>query len=406
MKFKIYYCIFLIICLFYPFLYVYEAISIRHIAAVVMIVWLIMIGEFKIDKFVKIFCIFLFFYGLSSIVTGFGSEYINKLFGTYLSCIAFYMSTKTMIIKYDSLKWVVYLILCIAIVDAIVTIGQFFNNPIARGVTLLLRVQNVDELLWEKYESGGGLMGVAAGGLLGDIENGYFLSAATILSLFNMKNGKIGIINWALFIFLFFALFATQERAGLGMGVLCCGTYIFINTKEYRSNIWIIALFVVFAVYFGGQYLSSIVDIDSTRYGLEGSDMGGRKELSSGAWSYILSNPLGGAFDFFAKGNREPHNFIANSFLYGGILGGLVVIAIIFSQLVRITKIIVKSFRSHKYSYSIVVFSLMYLAYTGNSAFHNLSLATGADMFFLLWGAIVGLSISETSKGELKTMKK
>ena len=311
-----------------------------------------------------------------------------------------------MIIKYDSLKWVVYLILCIAIVDAIVTIGQFFNNPIARGVTLLLRVQNVDELLWEKYESGGGLMGVAAGGLLGDIENGYFLSAATILSLFNMKNGKIGIINWALFIFLFFALFATQERAGLGMGVLCCGTYIFINTKEYRSNIWIIALFVVFAVYFGGQYLSSIVDIDSTRYGLEGSDMGGRKELSSGAWSYILSNPLGGAFDFFAKGNREPHNFIANSFLYGGILGGLVVIAIIFSQLVRITKIIVKSFRSHKYSYSIVVFSLMYLAYTGNSAFHNLSLATGADMFFLLWGAIVGLSISETSKGELKTMKK
>ena len=249
-------------------------------------------------------------------------------------------------------------------------------------------------------------MGVAAGGLLGDIENGYFLSAATILSLLNIKNGKIGIINWALFIFLFFALFATQERAGLGMGVLCCGTYIFINTKENRSNIWAIALFVVFAVYFGGQYFSSIIDIDTTRYGLEGSDMGGRKELSSGAWSYILSNPLGGAFDFFAKGNREPHNFIANSFLYGGILGGLVVIAIIFSQLVRITRIVVKSLSSHKYSYSIVVFSLMYLAYTGNSAFHNLSLVTGSDMFFLLWGAIVGLSISEVSKGELKPIKK
>lgn len=391
MKFKFFYILFFITSLFYPFAYVVGPISVRHIMAAIMLVWLIVIKEFRMDKFLWGYSFFLLLYGLSSILTGFGGEFLSKLLGTYLACVTFYMSTKTMIVKYNALKWIIVAILAVACIDALVTIGQFFNNPIAKGVTLLLRVQNVDDILWEKYDSGGALGGVAAAGLLGDIQNGYFLSAAVILSLLNISSGKIRIINWLLFVYLFFALFVTQERSGLLFGAFSCFIYIVINTRFHRRNIIIILAAIIFALYYGGSYIGNLIDIDNTRYGMLGSDMGGRSELSQGVWQYLLHNPLGGALEFFAEGNREPHNFMANSFLYGGIFGGVILMAIILWQMIVVFRIVYNSAFKIPYSSVLVVFSLMYFAYTGSSAFHNLSLPTGCEMFFIIWGVVSAL---------------
>lgn len=388
--FKILYTLFLVVSAIFSRVMLVGPISVRHVMAVVMMVYCIVIGEFKSDKFIKWYLVFLFFYALSNIVTGYTVEVLSKLFGTYFPALILYLATKTMIQKYDGINWIVYTVLAIAILDSVVTIGQFYNNPIARTICEFLRGDEFKEDLYVYYERHENLQGRSAAGLLGAVLNGYFLSAVCILGLYN-KEGKPKVINWALFMFFAFALFLVQERSGLYFGLLCVFIYVFLTSVTNKKSIITIMLVLPIVLFLIARHGSSLVSLDDTRYVTQAMDGGGRESLAAGGWLFLEHHPLGGIMEFHALGNRDSHNAVTNAFLFGGIFGGIVVLSIIFAQLWAIIKILYKSFQQRRYSFALIVFSLMYLDFTLNSFFHNASLMSGNFLFFLAWGVIVSL---------------
>lgn len=402
--FQIFYSILLVVGLLYQFIYVTGTVSIKHLCFLIMFFWLVKMKEIKVSGSFWLFVIYLGCFGLSCLYTGYGSVYVNKLFGTYLGCLVLYCSTKTMISKYNAIGYIIYTLLVIAVVDSIVTIGQFYNNPIASTIFNILNVSsNLEADMLEKYESSGGaISGLTAGGLLGGLQNGYFLSAALLLAFYN-KEGEIKIYNWILGGVIYLGLFFTQERAGFYFGTIILLLYIFLNTSRNKKNIITILFIGVFLLILGDDLLYRFVDFENTRYGILESDMGGRSNLSAGSWDYVLSHPFGGAYSFFARGNRMPHNFIANSFLYGGILGGFFIMLLIFGQIWKSIRIYIDTIKKNTYSLTLIMFILLYLVYTLNSGFHNPCLATGTELFFVWWGCVEALMKKENINKKYKS---
>lgn len=354
---------------------------------IVMLIMLVNVGNIKLDRFLKYYFIYLFFYILSNVLTGYVGELIMKLVGTYLAAITLYLSTKKMVLKFNAGIWVIYTILTVAIFDAIITIGQFYGNPIALTIPDLVGINNLKEETMDSYLRLGVLHGKVVGGIVGEVYNGYFLCAASVLALYNNSN-KIKIINWALCLFLLFSLFLVQERSGLYFGLFCVVIYILINSNNKRHSFANLILFGLILVLVAWK-VSGLVSFDEMRYNELGLDEGGRNELAAETWDFIAHNLFGGEMFYHSLRIRDPHNVLANSFLFGGIIGGTIVFIIIIVQIFMIVKILREAFLNKMYNSSKVIFALLYLTYTLNSFFHNPSLPAGVAMFFVCWGMVV-----------------
>ena len=221
MLFKIIYVIYLIVSLFFASFEITSSISLRHIMTVVMFLLCIYERGVKFDKFLKWYILFLVFYGLSCILTGFEMVFFRNLIGTFFAAIVIYMATTIMIRKYNWGNVIITTILALAVINSFVAIGQFYGNQYAIGLTTLFQFNLTDELV-DLYESQRDFHGRYVGGLLDIVLNGYFLSAASVLALYN-KKGKITILNWIVFAIIFYALFLCQERSGL------CYVLLFIS---------------------------------------------------------------------------------------------------------------------------------------------------------------------------------
>ena len=77
------------------------------------------------------------------------------------------------------------------------------------------------------------------------------------------------------------------------------------------------------------------------RYSSTGIDDERRVRIAIDAIKWLFSYPAGGANYFYKMGGLYPHNVIINAFLYGGIIGGCILIGILFKQLFKIGDIII-----------------------------------------------------------------
>lgn len=392
MKFKIAFSIYLIICLLYPVVPLLGPISIRHAFTLVMLVWCIYEKGVVFDKFQKWFAVFLFFSFLGSSITGYFSYFAGSLIGTYLAAFVMYWSAKIIINKYNGVKWVIFIILLIAVINGLTAIGQFYGNPIATYLPQSLRI-NLGEDMLEFYEKYDDFHGRYVGGLLGIVSSGYFLSGACVLSLYNPE-GKKKIYNWLLFAFLFFALFLVQERSGVLAAILGATLFLLMNVAQRKSTIFSVVSIALASIVFFYFYGSRMLNVEEMRYYTVGFDYD-RFQLASNGWMYLLNNPFGGIEAFHAAGNRDPHLIFVLVFLYGGLFGGIVATGILVSQIVKIIRILKESYFKKNHSNVLIVFSIVYLCHTINSFLHNASLFTGDIMFFVLWAIVVALCEKE-----------
>ena len=398
MKFKIAYVIFLIVCLLYPKLLVLGPISLRHILTVVMLVWCVFEKGFKFDKFLKWFCVFLFFSALGAMATGYASAFFGRFFGTYLAAIAMYLSTKVVIKNHNGSRWVLSAILIVAVLNALTAIGQFYGAPIATVLPQLLGIDMSEEML-EFYEKTEDFHGTYVGGLMGIVTSGYFLSGACILALYNKKNA-ITVFNWLLFAFVFYALFLVQERSGLATAILGTFLYIMVNLVNSKNALLRLVIIFIIAVVVISRFGGGLVNLEEMRYSTMGFTDQGRANLSMNGWHYFIDNLLGGIDAYHAAGNRDPHTIFVNAFLHGGVFGGLVVLIIVFTQLVKVMRILYQSYRKKSHSLLLNAFSIASFCYILNSFFHNASVASGDVMIFLLWGAVTVLLEMEESAND------
>lgn len=388
MRFKILFCLYLVISLFYGVVPVFGAITVRHLFTLLMLIVCFREGEVKLDKFLKWYMVFLFFYVLIEVVSGYSSIVFNKLIGTYLASITLYMATKIMIKKYDAGNLIILVLVVCGLVNSVVAIAQFYGSPLAHIIPGILHIEIAEEdlLMYEKED----LHGYNVGGLIGAVLSGYFLSATSVLALYN-RRGKITVYNWIVFAIIFFALFLVQERAGFAAGMMC--TFLFFALVTVRNSRTLVSsiLFLVVAIFVINRLGSQFISFEDTRYVEQGMVDYDKIESASNAIKWVLYNPMGGANYYYDSGGYYPHNIFANALLYGGIFGGMVLIGILIAQLVKIGKVFLSYTRGKTSSVLLVVSCVTYLCYTINSFSHNYSLVFGGEVIFLLWAMITSL---------------
>lgn len=388
MRFKILFCIYLVISLFYGVVPVFGVITVRHLFTLLMLIVCFREGEVKLDKFLKWYMVFLFFYVLIEVVSGYSSIVFNKLIGTYLASITMYFATKTMVKKYDAGRLIIMVLVACGVVNSVVAIAQFYGSPLAHIIPGILHIDIAEEdlLMYEKED----LHGYNVGGLIGAVLSGFFLSATSVLALYNRK-GKIGVYNWIVFAIIFFALFLVQERSGFAAGLFCAFLFLSIvsvrNSRTLVTSVLVLAVAIVVVTRLGSHFFS----FEETRYVVVGMKDEDKVEQATSAIKWVLHNPIGGANYYYASGGYYPHNFFANALLYGGIFGGMVLIGILIAQLVKIGKVFLSYTRGKTSSVLLVVSCVTYLCYTINSFSHNYSLVFGGEVIFLLWAMITSL---------------
>lgn len=382
--------ILLIVCnIVYTDLPLFGSITYRHVSTIGLILFLFTQegANLKPDKYFAIFFVYVFFWGVGAISTGYGSQFVNKFFGTTLSAFAAYQSTKFLINKYDSLHVLIIILLVIGYIDSLCTILQFYHQPVGYSIPQLLNIDFIsdfEEYAERRYSAGDTAFTIQ--GIIGGAKHGYFASCVAILALYPFKGRlrPINIATWALFVV---SLFFIQERTAFVVGLLC-SIYCLYRISKIQSTqttftkhfVRLIAILVLCGI----TYLlyNTIGSVD-TRYTTLGTDTQGRSEYIQNAFDYLMHNPLGGYFEYSASGAMAPHNMFVNAFLWGGVIGGLIVIVLILRQLKEVIAALVH--KSNSIPIQVILFATIYLAYTGNSMLHNESMVNGSTIIWVYW---------------------
>ena len=387
--YKILYVMFIGITILYGSVTIAGPISLRHVISAAMLL-ISLIEGYRMDKYMLMYLVFLFFLGLSSVVTGFGGTFFERLLGTYVPIIAAYSATYILIKKHDGANVLIWLFVGLAVFDAFVTIGQFYSWGRNDRLLSLLRI-STDEAFLDRSFGKDSLMGLTLSGLFGPVLNGYFLSASALVVLCNKKGNAI--INAALWALVMFASYLAQERAGFYLAILfslfIMGRQLYGKSRFLFYVCSFVALFclILFSNRFG------LLFTGDSRYA-KGLDIQDRGELWSYAWNYFLQNPMGGFYDYESRGYGSPHFFPLNALLFGGVFGGITIMVLLIMQIVKIMPYLLKRKNSMNAEWAFV-FGLAYLDFSCNSLVHNASMIQGTFLFFVWWGAFLAFADKE-----------
>ena len=353
------------------------------------------------QKIYKVYFLFLFFFFLTSVYSGYSTDYLKVFFGTYFVSIVWIWATYILIIKYESLNLLISSLLIICTINALVTIGQYFRNPVAFGISYLLNVVNDDTVasMAEHVGSSETFSGFAMYGLLGAVPNGYYSAVFSVIScifLYKSKNIIFKVVSLAFWAFAVFALFCVQERAALIGGVFFSGWYIIkILASNSRGKVLMVLIMVIsfFVLINKGPELFTFTE--GTRY--ESFDLDSRTSIFATSKEYIFQHPFNAnLFEYVDKYKKFPHHIVYYSFMCGMWLGGVLILGTFVYILILAFKLSTKKVYDNNVLSILTSFSLF--AYSVPSLTHNDSIASGATLFWILAAAVI------TSYERSKTM--
>lgn len=360
-----------------------------------------------------LYVLFVFSFGVSSFVTGYEIRYLTFLFSNYMVSFIAIWATKILITKYDCKDVFINLFIILGVLDGVITICQTFGFALGDNLVSFFHLHSskvfMEELnpkraealdYFDTYDTMSDFSDIATkpkkgitlmefvipGAFNSGVYNGYFLLTTGIMSLrlLQQKLAFSRIIPW---IIITIACICVQERGPIIL-LLALSFYAFYKIlkshhikKRSLSVLFItVALITIIrAVYnFVSQIGSRIVNI-----GLEDK---GRESIYDDSFNYYLDNPVfGGYFRFTDNFDTAPHNLILNAFIYGGVIGGLAIVILLFVQFKPIIKTLWNNI-SKKNEYCFFI-ALAYTAFTLNSFLHNRSVVTGDVIVWMLWAA-------------------
>lgn len=341
----------------------------------------------KFDIYWRLYLIFIAFYGMSSALTGYFSQFFRQLLGFYMTAYVAYQSTKVIVGRYKAEALIFYTFAAIGLFDAIVTIGQYLYMPWANDIVQFFHFVG-SEGLAEYQDSHVSLDGATVPGIVGDVINGYFLPIACIF-IWHNRDVMFRFLNFILWFICSVGLFFVQQRTGFATGIVAS---IFIMYQLLSNRMGFVAktlffIFTIIALSVFWIYGSEFVEESGSRYAL-GGDMSTRSDLYSRCIDYILENPWGGIFDCTDRIGM-PHNLFLNAFIYGGYLGGTFVICIIISILKTCLKALFNI--NVREQFALLLMILAWLSFFVCSLAHNQSIVTGDVHVWIFWAAILCL---------------
>lgn len=348
-------------------------------------------GKFWIDKYFSIYLIYIFFYWLSTLVEGYAVEGFHRIVGDFFVAYVAYWSTRILCEKHHSLSVLVGSLLFIGFIDAGVTICQVFHLSFLDGFLNAFNLISYEPLKDADF-SNREMMGLAiAGAMSSPVANGHLLMLVSILSLYFLNN-RIGILYLFLFIILIVGSFFAQLRTSFFLAVILSlfVLYRFISTKRGPISI-ILLLGFFFLLAYGGIKLYGLIADGTNRYADLGLQLNDRDIIYSSALNFIGEHPLFGFYNTFVDVYKMyPHNFFLNAYLHSGILGFVAIMVLVFLQLALSIKHCLV--RSKQVRLEIIVLSVAFIALFGNGMTHNISLASGDVMAWLIWGGLISES--------------
>ena len=406
MKFKVLYILFIVSALLYGSWQIAGPLTMRHLFAGIMGIWCIFESkDLFFDKYLRLYFVFVFFYALSSFLTGYTIEFLHDFVGYVVVAYIAYWATMILKRKYGSLHVLVYTVIAIGLIDSIVTTSQAFHLPIFDSLLARLRLTVDDEWFVSKQVREIDMMGVSIPGIFeGAVINGHFLVMSVLMSL-SLQRYRVNIGGYIITAILFIGLFFCQQRAPFYLCIFLFG-YIFYKTyvsgrdapMKIVSWLVLVTIGVVSIV-----YLSPLLFSTGVRYSESISiSEDARGIIYRNTIDWIIEHPLGNLYDL--KQVKMPHNLFLNAFVYGGWIGGGLILIVLFGQLLLIAKILFKP--TNPSNFFSIVLAVTYLGMTGNSMVHNISIVTGDAMTWIAWAAFYAnvWSGDQTMKGWTKIL--
>ena len=387
--------------------YIIGPFSIRVYMVSIMMVHLV-VQYFKKNKsplptnyiywYVAFILVMAFSFWVNGEFSSFG--YIKFVLANHLVCIVTYFATGLYITDEKKLEGVSKLLVGIMFFTSVITILQYFNNPIGWGFARVFSTSTISESMSDKlmrYSKDSSMLGhsVSMGIFDFAFTNAMFIAATSVLSLFWVlrKKGK----GWARVLYaIAFAVglvgcFTTQQRAAFYCMVLASGFIIWNSVRKPFFRIIILGFVLILLLI----YSNSIGALISGNENLgRMSDMGNfegdtRYHMWQNAIAFIEENVFGGPLAFISINDDMPaHNFIFNAFIYGGWIGGIVVIILFVKMLIQIFKSIAKNkLSTSKYLSSFYAMSLLIFFICG--MVHNASLVFGSVLIFVLFPLMI-----------------
>lgn len=281
---------------------------------------------------------------------------------------------------------IMMIIMVVLVADSIITILQYSNNPIGWAAHIILTQGRNEETVafQESHNFLDSLAGMArTPGIFNEVVgNAIFLGSYGVLPFYFLQK-KFKIIKILAVIVMglsLLACFACQERAGM-LTLVASVMYLGYKNMRKKSLGLLFALVIFFVLLISIDFSS----VDFGRFQEEGLFSNeARKDIWDSFIPFFSENWIWGGVENFRKitGGFLPHNFFLNALVFGGFLGGIVVIVLLFLILLRIYKNVV----SKKTTKTTCIISIALLSILAQSFVHNMSLMSGDVFTFLLLG--------------------
>lgn len=391
----IFYLFFLVLILIFSSFQI-GSITARVWAVIIMFFFLLYMSSksklFKknVHAYITIFGVYIFLLFIAMNMNGDAELYgLKWIFANHFVSIVVFAATYHFIKSAPPRKmdFVFMTFACLLIIDAIVTITQYYNNPIGWAINMFItqgRDEGTVEFIGSRLYFDYNLSGMAmTNGLFSDVViNAIFLGSFGVLPFyFFQRDSKVyKIIAVVTIILSLIACFMCQERAAM---LTFLASVVFLSYKSFHRESFY-SLIAVMAI------LLMIFDFSRIDYG-RFQEVGmfsndSRISIWESFLPFFSDNWLwGGVKHFMSLTEELPHNYVFNAFVFAGLLGGVTIIILLLLTLVKIFKIVFS--KSSTRTSTIIAIAL--LSILAQSFVHNISFVTGDVFSFLLLSMMV-----------------
>lgn len=330
---------------------------------------------------------------------GRGDSAVNSLLLRYFTCILIFLVLSRITVSQKNIRGMGTAIIALLVVDSAVTILQLFKEPVSwtlwsmvnaganektlNAIKLATEQEGVEQILTKSF---------CPGLFPSTVTNGYFLACCGLFPLyrwFKSSRKKEKMFYGAAFAVGAYAVFACQQRTAFYLFLLSCMAICYCFHK--RLAVWI----MIGGVLFGLLYGLSIKTDELGRYASTTDHY--REYIYSHGINYVTENLMwGGRLGFIKAAGISVHTILLNAFIYGGFLGGLVILAIFVKMCWDAGKILLVSLKkgvmvSTMFAYGLMIYNLISLT-------HNNSLLTGEPMIFIFYALMLRAAQLEKAK--------
>lgn len=351
-------------------------INLNIISIVLLFLVCLFIEKPKFDKWMIMYLVFLGFYAVSALVTGFFGPFFHRLYSCFFMSFVICWATSVLIRKFNSLTPLIYTVIFIAVIDVFVTVSQAYGLPI-RNSFLAMLSQNTEQE--EFLAAHGNALGYSISGLyVSPVINGHHLLFFFLVSLLAQYE-RFNSITMLFTLFIFVGIFYCQQRSAFFFSIIAFVFLFYNRIRKSKFRILIIVLFVVAMVVVYG-YLNNFIITSGSR--LSQTSSGGRDVTIARSLGFLNDHLFFGGYDLCVKvASVYSHNLFLSAFIAGGLLGGVVLLVLVGDQLL----FIIRRIRcSNNLLYYIV--GIMYFCVLGDSMFHNTGLVEMDFSTFIIWG--------------------